>query len=65
MLPSGKRRRTPGGVFFFLAKQKLTPEQQDAIFPLPVKRPFTQTNQPPDDQTEPLSANLRLLQNLP
>ena len=32
MLFSGKRRRTPGGVFFFLAKQKLTPEQQVAVF---------------------------------
>ena len=39
MLPSGKRRRTPGGVFFFLAKQKLTPEQQEVIFPQPVKFP--------------------------
>ena len=28
----GNRRRTPGGVFFFLARQGLSPEQEQAIF---------------------------------
>lgn len=29
------RRRTPGGVFFFLAKGKLPPEAREVVFPLP------------------------------
>lgn len=28
----GNRRRTPGGVFFFLVKEKMTPEQEEAVF---------------------------------
>lgn len=32
LLPDGTRRRTMGGVFLFLAKQKLTPEQNAVIF---------------------------------
>jgi hypothetical protein len=36
LLPDGSRRRTPGGVFFFLARQKLSHEDKVAIF-RPVK----------------------------
>lgn len=31
----GSRRRTPGGVFFYLAKAKMPPEARAVIFPLP------------------------------
>src|SRR6266699_1936010 len=34
MLPDGTRRRTPGGVFFLLAKQVCTPEQKERLFPV-------------------------------
>jgi hypothetical protein len=39
MLPDGSRRRSPGGVFFFLARQKLSVEDKHRIFraPRPVK----------------------------
>ena len=30
----GSRRRTPGGVFFFLAKQKLPPDLRQTVFPV-------------------------------
>ncbi|HEV8247720.1 MAG TPA: phosphorylated adapter RNA export RNA-binding domain-containing protein [Polyangiaceae bacterium] len=36
LLPDGSRRRTPGGVFFFLARQKLSHDDKVAIF-RPVK----------------------------
>lgn len=32
LIKSGKRRRTPGGVFFYLARQRLTKEQKDIVF---------------------------------
>jgi phosphorylated adapter RNA export protein len=32
MLPDGSRRRTPGGVFFYLVKQKLPKKQVMKIF---------------------------------
>ncbi len=33
MLPDGSRRRTPGGVFFFLVRQRISPEDRAVIFP--------------------------------
>jgi hypothetical protein len=33
MLPDQSRRRTPGGVFFALARKRLSPEDREAIFP--------------------------------
>jgi hypothetical protein len=30
---SGERRRTPGGVYFYLAKGRMTPEQRGLVFP--------------------------------
>ena len=33
LLPDGSRRRTKGGVFFRLAKDRLTPEQRLRVFP--------------------------------
>ena len=38
MLPDGSRKRTPGGVFFFLARQKLSQADKIAIF-RPPKEP--------------------------
>lgn len=40
MLPDQSRRRTPGGVFFALARKRLSPEDRDAIFPktVPAKK---------------------------
>lgn len=38
ILPKGNRRRTPGGIFFWLVKEDLTKEQIRQLFPLP-KRP--------------------------
>ena len=38
---NGKRRRTYGGVFFYLVKQRLTPEMRKTIFPY---RPFKNQN---------------------
>ena len=33
MLPDGSRRRTPGGVFFHLLRQGITPAERKVIFP--------------------------------
>ncbi|MDP9372713.1 MAG: phosphorylated adapter RNA export RNA-binding domain-containing protein [Chloroflexota bacterium] len=33
LLPDGSRRRTPGGVFFHLARTRARPEEVDRIFP--------------------------------
>jgi hypothetical protein len=35
MLPDGSRRRTPGGVYFYLAYKKLTPDQQRIVYAFP------------------------------
>jgi hypothetical protein len=44
MLPDNSRKRTPGGVFFFLARQKLSHEDKLVIFraPKPVKAPVSE-----------------------
>jgi len=48
MLPDQSRRRTPGGVFFALARKRLTPEDRDAIFPktLPAKKDGEKEDEP-------------------
>jgi hypothetical protein len=50
MLPDNSRKRTPGGVFFFLARQKLSHEDKLVIFraPKPAKAPVSERT----DQTE-------------
>ncbi|MDQ3704966.1 MAG: phosphorylated adapter RNA export RNA-binding domain-containing protein [Chloroflexota bacterium] len=45
MLPDGSRRRTLGGVFFFLVRERVSPEDRAAIFPTWQKRPKRQTSQ--------------------
>ena len=47
MLPDGSRRRTLGGVFFFLVRERVTPEDRAAIFPPWSKRPPARTGSPP------------------
>ncbi|HEX6767040.1 MAG TPA: phosphorylated adapter RNA export RNA-binding domain-containing protein, partial [Polyangiaceae bacterium] len=45
MLPDGSRKRTPGGVFFFLARQKLSQADKIAIF-RPPKEPKAPPSSP-------------------
>lgn len=33
MITNGQRRRTPGGVFFYLAKERMTPEDRERLMP--------------------------------
>ncbi|MGQ9887310.1 MAG: hypothetical protein ACUVSX_02355 [Aggregatilineales bacterium] len=33
MIANGRRRRTPGGVFFYLAKERMTPEEREQLLP--------------------------------
>ncbi len=42
LLPDGSRRRTPGGVFFHLVRERATPEDRAVIFPGWSKRPTPQ-----------------------
>lgn len=35
MVPDNSRRRTPGGVYFYLVRSRLSPEEQEAVFPSP------------------------------
>jgi hypothetical protein len=53
MTESGKRRRTPGGVFFYLARQRLTPEQINIVFPPKPKPVPPPVPLPPAPETEP------------
>jgi hypothetical protein len=48
MLPDGSRKRTPGGVFFFLARQKLSQADKLAIF-----RPPKEPKAPPSSTSDP------------
>lgn len=52
MLPDGSRKRTPGGVFFFLARQKLSHEDKLVIFraPKPAKAPSSQAAPPSESR---------------
>src|SRR5690349_18629044 len=47
MLPDGSRKRTPGGVFFFLARQKLSQADKLAIF-----RPPRDPKAPPSSTSD-------------
>ncbi|MDQ5853297.1 MAG: phosphorylated adapter RNA export RNA-binding domain-containing protein, partial [Chloroflexota bacterium] len=53
LLPDGSRRRTPGGVFFFLVRQRVTPEDRAVIFPGWSKRPTSQTGTPHAPAAQP------------
>jgi hypothetical protein len=48
MLPDQSRRRTPGGVFFALARKRLSPEDREAIFPktVPAKKDGEKEEEP-------------------
>ncbi len=72
MVSSGERRRTPGGVFFYLVKGRLSKELRKQLFPYrPKKRKQKSPQQPPvqdlpvqDTITDPGSENLRRLEEL-
>lgn len=57
MLPDGSRRRTPGGVFFFLVRQAATADQRRQIFPYtgpkPSAAPGTPHSQPSPTREQP------------
>jgi hypothetical protein len=44
LVPDGSRRRTPGGVFFILARNQMTEEQKQAVFVRPRDRRFHWTS---------------------
>lgn len=46
MLPDGSRRRTPGGVYFWLVRQETTAEQRRKIFWFTGTRPSPKSEQP-------------------
>jgi hypothetical protein len=52
MLPDNSRKRTPGGVFFFLARQKLSQEDKLNIFraPKPAKPPASEQPAPSENR---------------
>jgi hypothetical protein len=52
MLPDNSRKRTPGGVFFFLARQKLSQEDKLNIFRAPksTKTPASEQAAPPESR---------------
>jgi len=52
MLPDNSRKRTPGGVFFFLARQKLSQEDKLIIFraPKPAKAPASEQPAPSESR---------------
>ena len=47
LLPDGSRKRTPGGVYFVLVKQHVTPEQRKRIFPYPSFRKYPERERQP------------------
>jgi hypothetical protein len=57
LLPDGSRRRTPGGVYFWLVRQGTSAEQRGKIFLLGKTKPSsafgTQTSQLPPKQEQP------------
>src|SRR5919199_5469160 len=53
LLPDGSRRRTPGGVFFTLIKERVSPKDRAAIFFPPGKRP----PQPAQPASQPAPAS--------
>jgi hypothetical protein len=54
LVPDGSRRRTPGGVFFFLARHRMTEEQQQLVFTRPRMSRFRWTDR--REIVEPLLA---------
>ncbi|MBZ0299157.1 MAG: hypothetical protein K8J31_05430 [Anaerolineae bacterium] len=52
LVPNGSRRRTPGGVFFTLAREQMTEDQQQAVFMRPKADVFRWTQR--RDVVEPL-----------
>lgn len=72
MVNNGERRRTPGGVFFYLVKGHLAKELREQLFPYRPKTRKKKSPQQPvvqelpvqDASTEPVSENLSRLEEL-
>jgi len=56
MLPDGSRKRSPGGVFFFLSRQHLSPEDKHRIFRAP--KPSKPANAAPEPTAFPRRARV-------
>ena len=62
MLPDGSRRHTPGGVFFRLVRERVSPEERAILFP---PRPPRHQHRPPAQATSlPTPEQLASLPNL-
>jgi hypothetical protein len=69
MVDTGERRRTPGGVFFYLVKGRISKELRRQLFPYPPKKkssqkPGAQELPVQDTITEPASENVGRLEEL-
>jgi|RhiMethySRZTD1v2_1073278.scaffolds.fasta_scaffold31235_5 PHAX RNA-binding domain-containing protein len=53
LVPDGTRRRTPGGVFFLLAREKLTPADRAKIFSAKQQKAAKATKTSPEGTAEP------------
>lgn len=61
MLPDNSRRRTAGGVFFYLARKTMTKAQRDATYPKPPKQAKTPVFGPARPQPPTLAEAIALL----
>ena len=58
MLPDGSRRGTRGGVFFFLVRQRIPPEDRAVIFPAWSKRPTSPAGTPHAPAAQPAAPSV-------
>ncbi len=54
MVSNGERRRTPGGVFFYLVRGRLSKELRRQLFPFPPKKRNKKSLQKPAVQESPV-----------
>lgn len=64
MVNNGERRRTPGGVFFYLVKGRLSKELRQQLFPFPPKNRNKKRSKQPAVQEAPTRANFTNSENL-
>jgi len=62
MVKNGERRRTVGGVFFFLARAKMAPEVRRIVYPNPAQRKKLLKQKPKPRRNKKLDAAQRALQ---
>jgi hypothetical protein len=65
MTPDGSRRRTPGGVFFFLAKEHMTDEQRQLVWPATKPRSAKLTSTTPPAEPADKANNSTALKQQP